>query len=60
MTMPDIEGNKAIVRRYFVTFDAGDLIRIHEALARNYGERLEGQTAEIEVVSNRFQPDLKR
>jgi len=48
--MPDIEANKAIVRRYFETFNAGELHRLDEIVARNYGDRLEGQTAGIEVV----------
>lgn len=56
--MSEVETNKAIVRRYFETFNAGDLSRIDEVLARDYGDRLEGQTAGIEVV-RRYLKGLK-
>lgn len=48
--MSHIEANKAIVRRYFETFNAGNLERLDEIVARDYGDRLDGQTAGIEVV----------
>jgi len=48
--MSDIEANKAIVRRYFETFNAGNLDRLDEILAHDYGDRLEGQSARIEVI----------
>jgi predicted ester cyclase len=48
--MPSIEVNKAIVRRYFETFNAGAFDRLGEILTEDYGDRLEGQTAGIGVV----------
>jgi predicted ester cyclase len=45
-----LEANKAVVRRYFETFNAGDFDRLGEIVSRDYGDRLEGQTAGIDVV----------
>jgi ketosteroid isomerase-like protein len=48
--MLDIEANKAIVRRYFETFNSGHLEQLHEILAQDYGDRLEGHSAGIDVI----------
>jgi len=48
--MSHIEANKALVRRYFDTFNAGKLEKLEEILAQDYGDRLEGQSAGIEVI----------
>lgn len=48
--MLDIEANKAIVRRYFDMFNSGHLEQLHEILAQDYGDRLEGQSAGIDVI----------
>ena len=38
------------MHRYFEIFNAGNLERLNEIVARAYGDRLDGQTAGIEVV----------
>jgi steroid delta-isomerase-like uncharacterized protein len=48
--MNDIEANKALVRRYFDTFNTGDLGHLEEILALDYGDKLEGQSAGIAVI----------
>lgn len=48
--MDDIAANKALVRRYFDTFNAGDLSRLEDILALDYGDKLEGQGAGMEVI----------
>jgi predicted ester cyclase/ketosteroid isomerase-like protein len=53
--MSDIEANKAIVRRYFETFNAGDFGRLDEIVSQDYGDRLEGQTAGIKVIKDYLQ-----
>lgn len=50
--MLDIEANKTLVRRYFETFNSGQLERLEEVLAPDYGDRLEGQAAGIAVIRN--------
>jgi predicted ester cyclase len=47
-----LEANKAVVRRYFETFNAGDFERLDEIVAQDYGDRLEGQAAGIAVIRN--------
>lgn len=48
--MSELECNKAIVRRYFETFNNGKLERLDEILAQDYGDRLEGQSAGIKAI----------
>lgn len=48
--MSDIEVNKTIVRRYFEIFNTGELDRLGEVLAQDYGDRLEGQSGGIAVI----------
>jgi steroid delta-isomerase-like uncharacterized protein len=48
--MSSIEANKAVVRHYFETFNAGNFDQLGEILADDYGDRLEGQAAGIEVI----------
>lgn len=54
-TAASLEANKAVVRRYFETFNAGDFERLDEILARAYGDRLEGQAAGIVVIRSYFE-----
>ena len=53
--MSSIEANKALVRRYFDTFNAGALEKLEEILAPDYGDRLEGQSAGIGVIRSYLQ-----
>jgi steroid delta-isomerase-like uncharacterized protein len=53
--MSDIEANKAIVRRYFETFNAGDFDRLDEIVSHDYGDNLEGQSAGIDVIRKYLQ-----
>ena len=48
--MDDIAANKTLVRRYFDTFNAGDLSRLEDILALDYGDKLEGQSSGIAVI----------
>jgi steroid delta-isomerase-like uncharacterized protein len=48
--MSDIENNKAVVRRYFDAFNAGDFNQLDDIVAQDYGDKLEGQRSGIEVI----------
>ena len=39
--MSDIENNKAVVRRYFDAFNAGDFNKLDDIVAQDYGDKLE-------------------
>jgi len=45
-----LEANKAVVRQYFDTFNSNQLDRLPEVISPEYGDRLEGQAAGIEVL----------
>jgi len=45
-----LEANKAVVRQYFDTFNSNQLDRLSEVISPEYEDRLEGQTAGIEVL----------
>jgi predicted ester cyclase len=47
---PQLEANKAVVRRYFDSFNAGDFTHLDEIVTQDYGDRLEGQTPGIGVI----------
>lgn len=47
-----LEANKAVVRRYFDTFNAGDFSHLDEIVTADYGDRLEGQAPGIDVIRN--------
>ncbi|WP_153065615.1 ester cyclase [Xanthomonas campestris] len=53
--MSDIDLNKALVRRYFDAFNRGDLTHLADIVTQDYGDRLEGQTAGIDVIRNYLQ-----
>lgn len=46
----DIDANKAIVLRYFDTFNRGDFSALGEIVTDDYGDRLEGQAPGIDVI----------
>lgn len=48
--MYDLEENKALVRRYFDMFNEARFDELADIVAADYGDKLEGQTAGIDVV----------
>lgn len=54
-----LEANKAVVRRYFESFNKDDLSHLDEIVTPDYGDRLEGQKPGIDVIRN-YLEGLKR
>lgn len=53
--MAELDANKAVVLRYFDAFNRGDLARLGDIVTEDYGDRLEGQAAGIDVIRNYLQ-----
>lgn len=46
----NLEANKAVVQRYFDMFNAGHFEALNQVVTPDYGDRLEGQAAGIDVI----------
>jgi predicted ester cyclase len=63
--MAETEANKSIVRRYFETFNAGDLDQLDEIVSQDYRDGLEAQATGIDVIRSYLKslkagfPDMK-